>query len=338
MIDELLNEFRDAYAKHGGAICWIQATPAHKQPPNDSIGLVWLPPIQGHKQHEFWLSVHSDDRDAIRDFVTLASKGGAWLSPDFKHELCQGCLMEPAATWCVALMRLAIDRGHTEPDWWILLDGHFFESIPEWMRPFAASVELLERTEATAGDPADDGQVLDAATIPEADAGAGGDDEQPQDANHGQDAGDDGMTWQAVADELEARMQRGDKYTSHRNLAKAIGCGKHLVTKAFKEGSVELQEWASPKHRGASRRNLTPEAAAVTFGSTPQKREPNPADIIEQADIERALAYMIEQARPDERARIHGMTAAQKRELAELALRDPDTEEQALRYGAKPSG
>jgi len=65
---------------------------------------------------------------------------------------------------------------------------------------------------------------------------------------------------------------------------------------------------------------------------TPQTREPIPGDTVEDKDVEAMLQRLLEEANPDERARIHAMSFAEKRQLAETAYRDPDLEEQALKH------
>ena len=147
----------------------------------------------------------------------------------------------------------------------------------------------------------------------------------------------DAMTWQNVLVELDDRRLRGDKFTSQAKMAEAIGggCKKGQVQKAISKGTAELQEWAS-KTRGASRKSAAPEMSAIVLGSTPQSRERDPADILEQPDIDAATAYLLEQASPDERGRINAMSPAERRQLAETAYRDPDTEEQAQRKRKRP--
>jgi len=152
-------------------------------------------------------------------------------------------------------------------------------------------------------------------------AGGGGDD---------QDAAAGGMTWQDVQDELDRRRLKGERFTSRRKMAESIGCSPFQIQKAVKKGTIELQQWASKEH-GASRLNAAPEAAAVAFENKPQAREPDPADILDANDIDAAMAYLLDQAAPDERARINAMTAAERRRLAEIVYRDPDQEEQILR-------
>jgi hypothetical protein len=149
---------------------------------------------------------------------------------------------------------------------------------------------------------------------------------------------DNGMSWREAQHEAEQIRSDGERFTSYPKMAKRIGCSRSTLHKAIKDyGTVELQEWAS-KQRGESRLNAAPEVAAVAIENRPQNREADPADITEDADIELTLAYLLDQAKPEERARIHEMDPAAKRQLAETALKDPDHEDQALRhYRAKRS-
>jgi len=130
---------------------------------------------------------------------------------------------------------------------------------------------------------------------------------------------------------LEKCRLRGERFTSQEDFAERIGCVKSTVSVAINEGSVELQEWAK-KQRGSSRCNTTPEVAAVVFENTPQAREPDPADNLEDGDVDAAMAYLLEQAGPDERKQIGAMSPDQRRKLAETVFRDPDEQEQVDRH------
>ena len=162
------------------------------------------------------------------------------------------------------------------------------------------------------------------------------------------DAGD-GWTWQAVADELEALRRNGEQYTSQEKLGKKIGCSGWLIGQAIRKGPVELLRWrVESKHRGASRLNVSPEAAAVAFDGTPQGREPDPADIADPDDLQRTMELLIEQAGkrhgPKMQAQLRaeleagGYNPAKLQQLAEFYLSDIDEEEQAWRYKVKSSG
>lgn len=141
----------------------------------------------------------------------------------------------------------------------------------------------------------------------------------------------EGQTWQNVQVELDQLRLRGERYTSQRKLAKKIGCKKFLVQKAIANGTADLQEWAN-RTRAASRLNVAPEAAAVAFDSTPQVREVDPANAIDEDDVDAAMDYLLTQAAPHDRTRINSMPPAERRQLAETAYRDPDTEEQVERH------
>lgn len=141
-----------------------------------------------------------------------------------------------------------------------------------------------------------------------------------------------GMDWQEAQDKAEEIRLRGEPFTSYRKMAKTIGCNWSVLHDAiYKHGTAELQEWAS-KQRGPSRLNATPEVSAVAFENTPQGGEPDPADITEDGDVDAAMAYLLDQAGPDERAQINALTPAERRQLAKTVYRDPDQEEQALRH------
>ena len=135
-----------------------------------------------------------------------------------------------------------------------------------------------------------------------------------------------GVTWQAAAALLEALRVKGERFTSQGDYAKRLDCSPSTVNKAIKN-TPELQEWAK---RPVSSTLWTESLEGAALDSTAQEREGNPADVLEQPDVNKAMAYLLEQARPEERARIHAMSPAEKRKLAELAYQDPDTEKRIL--------
>ena len=141
-----------------------------------------------------------------------------------------------------------------------------------------------------------------------------------------------GVTWQEARGKADEMRLAGRQFTSYRRMAKAIGCSVSVLHDAIdKHGTVGLQQWAS-KQRWASRRNVAPEVAAVVIARTGQGREPDPANILHDCDVDVALAELLDQVGPDGRARINAMSPAEKRALAEVFYRDPDQEEQDSRY------
>jgi len=148
-----------------------------------------------------------------------------------------------------------------------------------------------------------------------------------------------GMGWREARDEADRLRVKGYRWTSYRQMARTIGCSESVLHKAIaKHGTAELQEWASKPKRG-SRRNLSPEAAEVVFDRTPQRREPDPGNAIEQPDVDVALQFLIEQAKrsnpelgAEAEAKIGAMDEASRRVLAEQLYDDPDRAEQVERY------
>lgn len=137
--------------------------------------------------------------------------------------------------------------------------------------------------------------------------------------------------WGEVQSRLDEMRLEGQRWTSHGKMAESFGCAKSTVFKAIEKGSVELQEWAT-KPRGPSRSNASPEVSSVALKTGEQHREPDPAAVLEDADKDVAMGYLLEQAGPHERAHILAMPPDAQRQLAETAYRDPDLEEQIERY------
>lgn len=211
-------------------------------------------------------------------------------------------------------------------------EAGFLDHLEYWNEVFAGgfgdelrsefddlSMFLRDEARHSATIPGGDGQHQDESPI------AAASDRRGQDLD-----GSGGWTWQAVRDELERLRLKGERYTSQRRLAKRIGCSTTTVGYAIKNGRSELQEWASTQH-GKSRLDVAPEVAQVAFATTPQKREADPTDIIEDADCDKALDVLKCMIGPDEWEKLlKERTPAEVRALAETAARDPDVEDQML--------
>lgn len=134
------------------------------------------------------------------------------------------------------------------------------------------------------------------------------------------------VTWQQAANIMEGCRLNGEPFTSQDKFATRIGCAKATVNKAI-HSTVELKDWAE--------KQVTSTLNAVygpTLKGIASTREADPTDICEDDDVDAMMAYLLDQAEPDERARINEMSPADKRRLAQTAYRDPDGEEQAARY------
>jgi len=135
------------------------------------------------------------------------------------------------------------------------------------------------------------------------------------------------VTWQDAAKSMQEMMDRGDPFTSQPKLGKQIGCSSFTINKAIKK-TPALSEW-SKKQRASATGMLSLEGKEAD--SIPQKRETDPSEILEPDDIDVAMRKLMEQASPDERARINEMNPAERQKLAQTAYRDPDFAEQAWR-------
>ena len=101
---------------------------------------------------------------------------------------------------------------------------------------------------------------------------------------------------------------------------------KAKVNKAIKN-TPSLHDWAKPQGNAGPRAQSLTE---VVTDAVSQRREPNPADIVEDEDAEVALRYLIEEAGPEEKARILSMTPEKQHALAILAFKDPDRSDKIL--------
>ena len=150
----------------------------------------------------------------------------------------------------------------------------------------------------------------------------------PETSQLGEGVSESKVRWQDVVGFMEQCRLRGERFTSQKDFAERIGCSKATVNRAIRE-TPSLREWASrPKASAINAESIE----GRVLDSMAQRRESDPANILESPDIDAALAYLIDQANPEERARIHEMTPDQRRLLAETAYRDPDSEEQIRRH------
>ena len=138
----------------------------------------------------------------------------------------------------------------------------------------------------------------------------------------------DGMTWQIAALEMSKMMNRGERFTSQSDMGKRLRCSPSTICKALKNNS-DLKEWAArPVSSATGMLSLN----GMIADNIPQNREQDPADFLDTADVDAAMRYLMEQAGPKEKAKIDAMEPAERRQLAEMAYRDPDQAEQLMRW------
>ena len=141
-------------------------------------------------------------------------------------------------------------------------------------------------------------------------------------------AGRGGVKWEQASTYMIEMRNRGERFTSQPDMANRLGCSPATIHKAI-DRTDELKEWtARPAYSATGMQSLD----GIVADSTPQQREPDPTNIVEDEDVDEALQYLMERVEPEEKARINTMDPASKRELAETVYRDPDREEQVMRW------
>lgn len=123
----------------------------------------------------------------------------------------------------------------------------------------------------------------------------------------------------------------GEPYTTVRDLKKLTGCGSTSTVSIAINGSKTLREWRDRR----SNRKRRPRASSLTkavLDNAEQTQELDPRDLVETADDDDAIFNRLvqEAATPEERARLHSMSAARRRELADLIRCDPDQSSRML--------
>ena len=119
--------------------------------------------------------------------------------------------------------------------------------------------------------------------------------------------------WKDVQDKLLGKRDRGEPYTSERRLAEELGCSSGTISKAI-DKSESLRGWVA-RHVGAK---AAPKATGVdgaVADNTRQSTEPAPDDFLPPDDVDATMARLIEQANPEERAKLNTLDEAGRREL-----------------------
>lgn len=107
--------------------------------------------------------------------------------------------------------------------------------------------------------------------------------------------------------------KRGEPYTSLGELAERMVCGRTTISEAIKE-SVELLGWQA-QYMKAKRSPRASSLADVVTDNIAQTTESDPADLLTDEDIDQAMHRLIEEAEPDEKARLIGLSEDERRTL-----------------------
>lgn len=109
----------------------------------------------------------------------------------------------------------------------------------------------------------------------------------------------------------------GEKYTSQKELAERLDCSTSTINKAIK-ASVKLKGWMA---RGSKRSPKAQSFNEVVADNAVDLREADPAVTgLPDDEIDRIMASLIEQAKPDELAKLNELNEEGRREMAKLYM------------------
>ncbi len=123
-----------------------------------------------------------------------------------------------------------------------------------------------------------------------------------------------GADWQDVKAHLERLCNQGEHYTSQRILAGRLNCSLTTVNKAICKSS-KLQDWMGQKRKSRGSPSVTG-LSEVIADNARQSREADPADTLDDNDVDKAMARLIEQAQPKECPKLKALDAEGRRALA----------------------
>ncbi len=140
--------------------------------------------------------------------------------------------------------------------------------------------------------------------------------------------------WRDVQRRLMELYERRDPYTSIGDLAKRLGCAKATIQKAMNpdqsalsgltedekaiaiQNAEQLRKWQAQRSKGKATLRAT-SLTEVVSDNTPQTVEANPSDVVTDDDVEKAMRHLIEEAKPEERAKLNDLDAEGRRAMAQ---------------------
>ena len=136
--------------------------------------------------------------------------------------------------------------------------------------------------------------------------------------------------WKIIACRLLEKLERGEPYTTLRDLEKELGCRSNSTIRKAIRKSKSLTKWQAE----GSGRTTAPKATGldrVKKDNMHQTKEPAPDDYLPDDDMEIVLAELRDQVTPEERARLDDLDDAERRALvAEYQAQNLDDEPSPL--------
>jgi hypothetical protein len=124
------------------------------------------------------------------------------------------------------------------------------------------------------------------------------------------------VTWQGIQGQLLHLCEQNQAYTSYDKLAKRLKCSSSTIHKAINE-SARLRDWAGLNDKKAPKvQSLNKVVTDRTVGKVG-----DPAEIVaENEQLDNEFARLIQDAKPEDRAKLHSLDLNGQRELAREIL------------------
>lgn len=129
-----------------------------------------------------------------------------------------------------------------------------------------------------------------------------------------------GMSWKTAMAKAEAHCAR-NPFPGVKALARIVGCSPSTMDKAIDRSSILRAMLVEHKARHKSVSTVTMSEADAA--SATQSREPDPIDVASQSTDD-AFHRLLQDATPEERAKLNAMTPEEQRELVAMVEHDPD--------------
>ena len=122
--------------------------------------------------------------------------------------------------------------------------------------------------------------------------------------------------WHDVQNRLLNLYKSGEAYTSQRELANRLRCSESTINKAVND-SAKLKGWMKRRARGTPKaQSLNPVVMDIARSNVD-----DPADVLTDDDVDSAFARLLEEAKPQERAKLNELDAGGRRKMANLYLK-----------------
>jgi hypothetical protein len=137
------------------------------------------------------------------------------------------------------------------------------------------------------------------------------------------------VDWKEIQKRLHEIRQTGQAFSSYRDMAERLRCSIATIAKAVKPDAV-LRKWANPQPK---RKQMTPQVFDLSeqdHDQLPQSTEMDPAEAAaerEVAEREAIWSKLLDEATPEDRAKMNAMSQAESEEYITLMSAEDATDE-----------